>query len=352
MKRELELMLGARLDALVGIECNLYFEGLLPHVPTEDRELSVSCEFGRHLSDRWSFTPEKAHTGVHPLTISYRDPHSRERVSASCKVHVHDASPGSFHWLPIGDSITNAARYLQAARERAAGLGIVLETQGTRCAEQAGGVRHEGYPGWKFGDFLGPDCSTRANFQDLTASAFSFGGEPHFDFERYRKTRLAGREPGFVTIFLGTNDIALLDDATRTEGVRAAILHAETLAEAILKHTGKTKLGFIPPLTPAGQDAFGLNYGCLIPRWLYRKNQHALVQAIQEKFAVFHERVSCISAHLGIDPFYGYPLREEKVNACSEQLRSINSNAVHPSPSGHRQIADSVLAWMIGRFSP
>jgi len=349
--RELELMLGQRLDVVVGREYNLYFEGLLPCRSAEDWELTISSEIGGHFSNRWSVTPEKAQIGNHPLTIRYRDLYSQKQVSASCEVRVHDAHLGGSHfrWLPVGDSITHAALYVQATVANAAEIGTVLKTQGTQCFGQDETIKHEGYPGWKFGDFLGPDFSTRANFQELTASAFSFENEPGFAFKKYLDTHLKGEEPDFVTILLGANDIALLDDVTRLEGIHSSLRCAEILAERIIRHTRNTRLGFILPLAPSSQDAFGTNYGCRIPRWLYRKNQRALVQALRERFADFHDRVSCISAHFNIDPYFGYPLKKERANIHSDRLRLVNTNAMHPSRTGHRQIAESLLAWMIGQ---
>ena len=291
MKTELELMLGPRIDALVGFECNLYFEGLLPQQPSEDWEVTISCPLGQHLDERWSLRPEAEHIGVHPFSLRYRDPLSRDLIRAQCELHIHEAKLAGpdLRWLPIGDSITAAATYVEATIARGPRLGTTIRCLGTRFNGHNGTIRHEGYPGWKFGDFHGERASLDANFREQIASAFSLDGS-HFNFGKYLETHLDGNEPDFITVFLGTNDIGLLNDETRALAIEKSIRHAETTIRTILDHTRATRIGVIPPLTPGDQNAFGINYGCLLPRWLYRKNQRAMVQALQAGFSRYHER--------------------------------------------------------------
>jgi lysophospholipase L1-like esterase len=134
-------------------------------------------------------------------------------------------------------------------------------------------------------------------------------------------------------------------------GIANALKYAEVLVDSILAATSHAIVGIVPPLTPGRQDAFGLNYGCLIPRWRYRKNQHALAHAIRERFAARHERLDIVPAYLRIDPVSGYPERMEQVNGRAEGMKLTACNAVHPSESGHRQIADALLSWAAGRLS-
>lgn len=344
-------MLGQRIDTVAGHACNVYFEGLLPQQPTEAWEVSLSCELGQQLADRWTFTPTTAQIGIHAFALRYRDPHTGKTFAAACELHVHSGEAGreEIRWLPIGDSITAAALYVEATAARGLRIGTAIKSLGTRFHGQNGITRNEGYPGWKFGDFLGVRGTLDANFREQVESAFCFAAGPIFNFAKYQEVHLSGEEPDFITVFLGTNDIGLLDDATRGTEIARSIGHAETIIDSLVQNTSKTRIGVIPPLLPADQNAFGLNYGCLLPRWLYRKNQRAIAQALQEKFAEFHERVSVIPAHFQIDSLTGYPMRQERVNPHSDQTRTINTNAVHPSPVGHHQIADAILAWMAGR---
>jgi len=349
-------LLGNRIDTIVGLECNIYFEALSLRCLAEDWELTVTCELGRQMADRWTLLAEPSQKGKHAFSISYRDPHSGHLVSASCDLYVHEtfAFTRPYSWLPIGDSITGAGGYVKALGEHARLHGLEVTPLGTRALHSDPTWKHEGYPGWRFVDFLQRRTAlTGANFYDDTSSPFLFptttGGQ--FDFERYLREHLADREPDFLTLFLGVNDIALLNDDTLEDGIATSLRHAETLVEGILHATKNTVIGIVPPLTPGSQDAFGTNYGCLIPRWRYRKNQHAMVRAIQNLSRKWPSRVSVVPAYLSIDPQSGYPSREENIHAHSDQTRTIASNAVHPCEAGHRQIADAIFAWMAGRLS-
>jgi len=345
----LSLLLGDRIDAVVGRECNIYFEPLSLRCLTEDWELAVTCEVGHQMADRWTFVPEEAHVGRHAFALSYRDPYDGQVQSASCELHVHAEPSWSrpLEWLPIGDSITDAGGYVEALAADSR-----LVTLGTRSLRSNPEVRHEGYPGWKYGDFLKERVLAEgANFYEAATSPFLFPSDTgeQFDFGRYQETHLAGKEPDFITLFLGANDIALLNDDTLESGITTAVQHGVSILDEILRTTGHTAIGIVTPLTPGSQDAFGMNYGCLIPRWRYRRNQHALVRAIQSRLATYHDRLSVLPAHLWIDPLSGYPSRTERLNAHTDETRVVAINAVHPSGSGHRQVADGIFSWMAGR---
>jgi lysophospholipase L1-like esterase len=359
MKPSLDLIdsfaLPQSIDLVVGVESNLYFDALLPCPITEEWEPAISCELGSHRSDRWIRTPKISHLGRHPLTLSLRDPRDGQRRTFATCLHIHEKEIRSDlqRWLPIGDSITASGHYVEALLRRANQERDSLQSVGTRQAEGTSSVKHEGYPGWKYLDFLRKrPAVTGPNFREEIDPPFIFSSPPNekLDFAAYRETHLAGQDPDFITIFLGANDVALLDDTALTEEIPKIVSHAEALINAILEGTTQSRVGLMPPLPPsASQDAFGINYGCLIPRWRYRKNQHALLRALQDRFGDFSARLSIIPAFLQIDPVTGYPARDEPTNTHAGDNHPVACNSVHPSPSGHRQIADAIFAWMIGQ---
>jgi lysophospholipase L1-like esterase len=346
--RALSLMLGPSIETTVGLECNLYFEGLLPYFPTEQWELTITCELGRQLTDRWNLVPEADQIGRHPFTLRYRDPASGEVVSTSSEICVR--APGEtrrhLRWLPIGDSITHALGYLKSTVARAPGFNLDLSAVGSRIS---GDIRHEGYPGWKVGHFFGEYHDRDANFREQIASPFLFDGTTEMDIPAYLRRHLDGKEPDLITVFLGTNDIGLLNDENRAAGIEISMAHARILIDSLLAATSASRIGLIGPLNPAGQDAFGINYGCLLNRSHYRKSQRAFVQALRERFMHHHSRISFIPAHAQIDSFTGYPSAIEPRNAHTEETHRVNTNAVHPSPCGHQQISNAILSWMIAK---
>ena len=345
------------IDLVVGVECNLYFDALLSRPITEEWEPAISCALGSHRAGRWVLTPEISHLGQHPLTLSLRDPRDGQRQTLATCLHIHEKGIGSElqRWLPIGDSITASGHYVEALLQQANQERDSLQSVGTRRADGISSVRHEGYPGWKFLDFLRKRPAVHGpNFREEIAPPFIFSSTPNEkpDFAAYREAHLAGQDPDFITIFLGANDVALLDDAGLVEEIPKIVSHAEALINAILEGTSRSRVGLMPPLPPsANQDAFGINYGCQIPRWRYRKNQHALLRALQDRFGDFSAHISIIPAFLHIDPVTGYPTQDEPINARTEITHSVASNAVHPSLTGHRQIADAIFMWMAGQIS-
>ena len=344
-----------RIDLMVGVEANLYFEGLLPRSITEEWEPFISCELGEHRADRWRLLPEESQIGRHPFLLSLKDPRDDHRYTFASELHIHGPTKNLHpqQWLPVGDSITATGLYVEALCKRSEQCGPLVQSVGTRTGTQAPSIRHEGYPGWKYLDFLRKRPATPGpNFREEIDPPFlssSSSGEC-LDFAAYRQTHLADEEPDFITLFLGANDVALLDDTKLDEEIPKIVEQAVTLANAFLQDTSQSRIGLIPPLPPAAsQDAFGINYGCQIPRWRYRKNQHALLRALQIQFERFHPRLSLIPAFLHIDPVTGYPMRNEPANGHSDVIRSVACNAVHPSPSGYNQIADAILAWIAGQ---
>jgi lysophospholipase L1-like esterase len=353
--RSLSLLLGNRIDTVVGRETNIYFEALSPHALTEDWELTVTCDLGRQMRDRWTFVAEPDHVGHHEISISYRSPYNGRLSSSSCRLHVHELPTidRPLCWLPIGDSITEAGGYIKAVADLSDSSGRSITTLGSRTLRSDSAYRHEGFPGWKFSDFFHKRDSAHANFYESIASPFLFphADESVFSFTQYLTKHSSCQDPDFITLFLGTNDIALLNEATQQKGIKESMHYAEAFLDEILQATSHAQIGILPPLTPGSQDAFGTNYGCLIPRWRYRKNQQALVQAIQVLFADKHERLSVIPAYLSIDSLPGYPSRTIQPCIHSEHTSTIATNAVHPSESGHRQIGDAIFSWMMSRLS-
>ena len=75
----------------------------------------------------------------------------------------------------------------------------------------------------------------------------------------------------------------------------------------------------------------GHDYGASIPRWRWIQVHHRLVQRMIVRYAS-----RLVPIHLGIDPVQGFD----------------PSCAVHPNPSGYKQLAQAMHDALAFRFQP
>lgn len=365
------LVLPPVFHALTGLEANLYFDNAFLSLNPANHAIDVVCARGAQQSERWTWTPspdpEKNDLGDHPFALEIRD-HTHALVArAETVVRVHSravsTTPGApVSLLIIGDSLTNASVYsgrvLELANEDTYPLRLV-GTRGPGAEAQVGGGdgsgnRHEGYGGWTAQRFAthyhdgiargGPyqECGSPFLYQD------DADADPQLDFARYCAEFNEGRAPDFVTILLGCNDTFSATDDTIEERIDTMFAHYETLVRMIHDHDPATRIGAILPMPPAAsQDAFGANYGSGQTRWQYRRNQHRVVERMLETFGGREaEHLHLVPAWLSLDPVHGFPVRTEKAHARTEAEVERQSNGVHPSAEGYRQLGDALYAWL------
>ena len=99
-------------------------------------------------------------------------------------------------------------------------------------------------------------------------------------------------------------------------------------------------------ITPGAfnQDAFGTNYQCSYTLWQWRKNH----LYYHKKFlkAVKEFNVGVIPIHAVVDGDNGYPEQDEAASMHCEKQILRQTNAIHPNPSGYKQMGDCVFAYM------
>jgi lysophospholipase L1-like esterase len=217
-------------------------------------------------------------------------------------------------------------------------------------------VKHEGYGGWTAERFAthftgkargGPykECGSPFLYKADPKNAEEM---PKLDFARYYSEFNEGKAPDFVTILLGCNDTFGATDETLEKQIDTFTQHTETLLAMIRGASPESRIGLILPMPPAGtQDAFGANYGSGQTRWQYRRNRHRLVERMTAAFSGREkDRIHLVAAHLNLDPVNGFPSATVPAHARTEVTKIRQSNGVHPSAEGYRQIGDAVYAWM------
>lgn len=353
------LALPPAIDACVGIETNIYFDNVILVLNLANYAVDVHCPKGRQQQERWTFTPQPADVGEHPLQLEIRN--ERNELSARgrsvLRVTPADAGAGKeVALLMIGDSLTHAS----VSQQRIAALceksgNPKLSLVGSHGPGGApGAIRHEGYGGWTALRFATHAKGVpRQGDYAQRASPFLYpasDGKPALDFAAYCRDVSEGRYPEFVTIFLGPNDIFAFNDATIEGGIRTMLENYDLLIGMVHKAAPKTKIGVMLPVPPAAtQDAFGSNYATGQTRWQYKRNQHRLLEKMLEHYGGRDaEGIQLVATHTNLDCQHNYPEESVTLNADTDVKGLRQNNGVHPAKSGYDQIGDAVYAWLKG----
>ena len=350
------LHLPVSVPALVGTECNLYFDNAVLTPNSSALLFDVVCEKGRQLDERWAWSPTKDDVGVTPLRLEVRDAENRLIASGTTEVRVSQRSEREepLSVLCVGDSITHGSAYTGRLLELGkTDAGPLLRLVGTNWIGEPSDNRHEGYSGWTAKHFVTHYTgAARGGEYGRRGSPFLYvtkeGEQPLLDFGRYCDDANGGKAPDIVTIFLGPNDVFHYTDETIGAGVDQMLGYIDDLIQAIHRYAPKTKVAVLTPVPPAAtQDAFGASYRSGQTRWQYRRNQHRLVERMLETFSNReHELVYLVPTHLNLDCIRNYHGRTENVNGTSDKQVWRQTDGVHPDKDGHRQIADTIFAWL------
>ena len=333
-----------RLYAVPGQELNIYFENL--SVLPLPGAVEVVSSVGTQFADRYRFIPRPEDAGTHPLRLEWRDAEGKLLASAETEIVVAPAEvkPRDVKLLMIGDSLTNGTIYprriAEALRADKFAVGFVGSHAGGGKPAEADGVVHEGYGGWQFSTFVNrwtPGNAFRARSPFL-------GAPGKLDIPAYFAAK--GGVPDVITVLLGVNDIASCSRESLPAKLESISRDADTLLNALAEAAPKAKIGvgLIPP-PAASQDAFGFNYSVRINRVQYLRNTFALWQLMEKKYRN-HPRFELVPVNVNIDCRNNYPVRKTPYNAHNPETYMMQNNAVHPAPSGYRQIGDSFYFWI------
>ena len=353
----LRMALPPEIFAVAGVETNIYFDNVVLTLNTANYAFDVTCPKGKHQAERWTWTPAEADVGDVPLQLEVCDDQNRvvSRGNTTIKVSATKSDKNkSLSLLLVGDSLTHASVYSQHLLDLAGKPGRrALSLIGSHGVEPTLGLnRHEGYGGWTAQRFATHFAETaRQGDYAKRGSPFLYkqaDGTVKLDFPYYCQDVNEGRFPDVMTIFLGPNDIFSYQDETIAAGIQEMLTHYDKLIEMVKTASPATRIGVMLPVPPAAsQDAFGSNYASGQTRWKYKRNLHFLVSAMIKRYGSRQsESVHLIPTHVNLDAFHNYPTETVSPNARAELKIVRQSNGVHPSAPGYRQIGDTVYAWL------
>ena len=364
---EVRLLLPEAIPALSGLESNLYFQNILLTLNPANFLVDVTCAKGAQEVERWTWKPKEDESGDYPFMVEVRDVQNRIVARASTTLKLKSRTLPAIPEKPvtlliIGDSLTAASIYPEQILDLASEDGLALTLIGTRGPGVEEGHlpvtpnRHEGYGGWTAERFVTHYTGiARGGPYKTCGSPFLYKNKPDdtaekpgLDFSRYCQEFSGGRGPDFVTILLGCNDTFSATDETIEERIDTMFKHYETLVTMIHGLRPETRVGAILPMPPAAtQDAFGSNYGSGQTRWQYRRNQQRVIERMLETFGGREkENLFLVPAYLNLDPVHGFPVVTGVVHSRSGTTVIRQSNGVHPSAEGYRQVGDAVYAWL------
>jgi len=343
--------------AVPGIETNIYFDNLVLTTNSSNYVFDVNCKKGRNDAKRWRLVPTDKDIGSYKWTLRVLNSKNEIIATGTTKIIVSPQKAGAgkkVSLLIIGDSLTDATVYPTAIYNLMTKSGTNLTMIGAHAGRgrKPKKIAHEGYGGWTWNSFCTrwtakKDYRAKSNFLVLK------NGKPTLDFKAYIKKYAKGKNPDFITIMLGTNDVYSANDNNITQRIKNIFSSADKFIAEIKKNAPKTQIGLALTVPPASsQDAFGSNYKCNQTRWQYRRNQFKLVEAMIKKYDKGKvKNVSLIPAFVGIDCENNFPMRREKINSHDPKVIMRHSNGVHPASSGYKQIADVFYCWLKYKLS-
>lgn len=355
------LILPPSIPAVVGMECNLYFDNVVLTARSGSLLFDAVCGKGRQQEERWTWLPTESDIGSHSLEVIVRDEHNNKLASATCSIDVVSAKQGehsAMSLLAIGDSLTHPSFYLRRVLDQCETFsGPKLRLVGSHIPQPGSpGLRHEGYGGWTARRFATFFTETKTTDHTKRGSPFLFKNgtdAPRLDFAAYCREFNNEKYPDVVTIFLGPNDIFSLDDERIEAGVNDSLNHFELLMKMVWDVSPSTRIALLLPIPPcSSQDGFGANYASGQTRWQYRRNQHRFVERMLERYASRSaeksstQRLSLVPTYLSFDCVHNYPTELVPANSTTDVKVSRQSNGLHPAASGHAQIGDTLFAWL------
>ena len=353
----LQLTLPAEIPLVVGTEFRLWFRNIALTDDAANCQFEVRCERGTATAEHWTFTPEEADIGEHPLMITARsangtpiDPPATVEttlriitprsltVGNQTKTDLADRTP--FRLLIVGDSLTHASTYPTEVARLLKASGTNVELMGTHRPEGvAEGIAHEGYGGWTWARFAThyepePDGTYRKR-----SSPFVFLDEqskPTLSVSKYFQTHFSGHRPDAIIVLLGINDCfgAPPNDVKAMDAhIDQTFASADTVLASLREAAPEARIGFcLTPPANARDEAFKANYGDRYTRKGWKAIQHRLVQRQLEYVAKKNDpKIRIVPTELNVDPVNGYP----------------DNNGVHPNTVGYHQIAQMMFAWLM-----
>ena len=119
----IRLSLPPIVPAVVGRECNIYFDNVVLVPNPANVIFDVNCLRGAQLADHWTWVPPAADVGDVQLQLDVRDAENRLIATGRTILRIVPANQGegkALTVLCVGDSLTHSSQYTQRLLDRSA----------------------------------------------------------------------------------------------------------------------------------------------------------------------------------------------------------------------------------------
>lgn len=344
-QEEVVMNLPSKIYALVGYECNIYFENLVEH--WERYSWKVTCSKGKQMERGYKITPVSGDVGQYAITIkAYNGAYETSRVSTLIITSADARSGESDNVMILGDSTTNNGIAVTKLNLNLSEDVYSITTIGTRGTSPN---NHEGRSGWTFEKYFNPpnagDISSGVENPWYNPSTQTFDADYYF-------TQTGIEKPDWFFINLGINDtFSYGKDASLYEGIETIKGYCDSMIESMNDASESTKIGICLTIPPNhSQDAFGKEYGCNATRDRYKRNNVLFVDFLIREYGDREEEgIYLIPIYANLDTVFNMGLETLPVNARNTSITyesPIANGGVHPVESGYWQIADVYTAFL------
>lgn len=375
----LKLMLPETIYAVPGIESCIYFRNVIDSAVPEAYAYEVFCDRGTQEKSRWVWTPGEEDAGrSFELELRLFNDYGMA-VSGKTRIVVADlpADPERKITLALLADSGVGCKYAEhlLAVMRSGGFPNytpVGSHAGHGRAPEPGGIAHDGYGGFSWNCFLSrwlyseeelPQAQNEAERQQMQ----SFGivklpksdwrlHSPLLRLENEKKildipgwlARInGGKEPDFIVIELGGNDMFCCRAEDLDARVAEVMGHAGTLLRELRRNAPGSVIGVASSLLGCSQDGFGANYGCRQSEYQFRRSIHRYNRELTELIrGMGDSKTMIIPLHQAIDPENSYLAADLPAHARTERKVRRQTNALHATQEGGSQLGDALYCWL------
>ena len=293
------------------------------------------CEVGEMLERKFQIAATDDMLGEYPLSVTIYDVDGNALARKTSTLRIVEAKKQQFSVLAIGDSLSaNGALYAKLQEH----LDNLMICNGTRGYE---GYLTEARLGFSAEDYL----TETGYYLEEGEEVHKFWNpeKARFDWNYYKET--TGFQPNVVLLHLGTN--GLLSGEENADNICKIV-------ELIHKDDKDIPIYVVNTIYQSDQNGIGsmkLNNGQLMFPGQFKQQRDLavfeLMGYLSDKLKD-EKNVYLVPAGISVDSANVFNTEERPVNPYSEEKEKVAVDAVHPSPAGYYQIADTIYSTLCG----
>ena len=293
------------------------------------------CEVGEMLERKFQIAATDDMIGEYPLSVTIYDVAGNALARKTSTLSIVESKKQQFSVLAIGDSLsTNGALYAKLQEH----LDNLMICNGTRGYE---GFLTEARLGFSAEDYLTETGYYLEEGEEV--HKFWNPAKERFDWNYYKET--TGFQPNVVLLHLGTN--GLLSGEENADNICKIV-------ELIHKDDKNIPIYVVNTINKSDQNGIGsmkLNNGQLMFPGQFKQQRDLAVFELMGYLAdklKSEKNVYLVPAGISVDSANVFNTEERPVNPYSVETEKVAVDAVHPSPAGYYQIADTIYSTLCG----